>query len=322
MPASHLRPSKFYKVGQNQQLGPHPIHLGQSVQSIHNSLFEENMTVFKGILLSGALIGLAFAQTSATGGANTTSATQATTPATSASTQTNSTTSAAAQSGAVVPVELSKSIDSKKAKVGDEVTGKVLSDVRSGGSVAIPRGSRLLGKITEANARGKGDATSSLGIAFDRAVLKDGSTLNLVSTIQAVIAPPQLTPPSMGEEGGASAPAPNAGGGGMAGPIASTTGAVANTAGSAVGAVGQTAGSAVGDAGADVGLAAGANSPAITSRTVGVVGIKGLELNASADSNSSGSLFTSSGKSVKLDGGTRLLVNVSAASPGQAETKK
>jgi hypothetical protein len=52
------------------------------------------------------------------------------------------------------------------------------------------------------------------------------------------------------------------------------------------------------------------------------VGIKGLELNASADSNSSGSLFTSSGKSVKLDGGTRLLVNVSAASPGQAETKK
>jgi len=282
------------------------------------------MTAFKGILLSGALMGIALAQTSATGSANTNSAAQTTT-ATGTSAQANSTTAAAAQGGAVVPVELSKSIDSKKAKVGDEVAAKVLSDVRSGGSVAIPRGSKLFGKVTEANARGKGDATSSLGIAFDRAVLKDGRALNLVSTIQAVIARPQSAPPSMGDEGGASGPAPSYGGGGMAGPVGSTAGAVTNTAGSAVGAVGQTAGSAIGAAsnsGADVGVNAGANAPAITSRTVGVVGIKGLELNASASSGTSGSLFSSSEKSVKLDSGTRLLVNVSAASPGTAETKK
>jgi hypothetical protein len=42
-------------------------------------------------------------------------------------------------------------------------------------------------------------------------------------------------------------------------------------------------------------------------------------LNASANSQASGSVLTSGSKSVKLDSGSRLLVNVSSASPGSAE---
>jgi hypothetical protein len=269
------------------------------------------------LLLVATTVAVGFAQTSATGSANTNTATQTTTPAGNATTQANSATAAAAQGGTVIPVELPKSIDSKKAKVGDEVTAKVITDVRSGGAVAIPRGSKLIGKITQANARAKGDATSSLGIVFDRAVLKNGSALNLVSTIQAVIAAPQASPPTLGDDSG-SGPAGGGSnsGGDLMGRATSTTGAVANTAGSAVGAVGNTAGSAVGGAGADVAgnTSLGANAPIVTSRTTGVVGIKGLELNAAASSET-GSTFSSSSKSVKLDTGTRLLVNVSAASP-------
>jgi hypothetical protein len=267
------------------------------------------------LLFVAMTFAVGFAQTAATGSANTNTATQTTTPAGNATAQANSATAAAAQGGTIIPVELPKSIDSKKAKVGDEVTAKVISDVRSGGAVAIPRGSRLIGKITQANARAKGDATSSLGIVFDRAVLKNGSALSLVTTIQAVIAPPQAAPPTLGDDSASAGGGSNSGGE-MMGRATSTTGAVANTAGSAVGAVGNTAGSAVGGAGADVAgnTSLGANAPIVTSRTTGVVGIKGLELNAAASSET-GSTFSTSSKSVKLDTGTRLLVNVSAASP-------
>jgi hypothetical protein len=277
------------------------------------------MKLFSGFILGCTFLATAFAQTSASGSAGANTATQATAPATAGTAQANSSTTAAAHAGAVVPVELSKSIDSKKAKVGDEVTARVISDVRSGGAVAIPRGSKLLGKVTEANARSKGDATSSLGIVFDRAVFKNGTTLNLVSTIQAVIAPPEtqsmpLPEPSSGGAG------PEGSSGGMAGGSGSTASAIGNTAGSAVGAVGRTVDSttqtAAGDLNANARL--GANAPVLTGQTTGVVGIKGLELNASTSSAASGSVFTTSSKSVKLENGTRMLVNVSAASKAEA----
>ena len=149
------------------------------------------MKALNGFILSVTFMSFAFAQTSANAGTNASTATQTTTSAASTATQANANASAAAQGGLVVPVELAKSIDSKKAKVGDEVTAKVLSDVRSSSGVAIQKGSKLIGKVTEASARSNGDATSALGIAFDRAVLKNSSTLSLVSTIQAVIAPPR-----------------------------------------------------------------------------------------------------------------------------------
>jgi type IV secretory pathway VirB10-like protein len=38
-------------------------------------------------------------------------------------------------------------------------------------SVVIPKGSRLVGHVTEVKARSKDQATSVVGIAFDRAVL-------------------------------------------------------------------------------------------------------------------------------------------------------
>jgi len=267
-------------------------------------------------ILSVTFMSFAFAQTSATAGANASTATQTTTSSATTATQANANTSATAQGGLVVPVELAKSIDSKKAKVGDEVTAKVLSDVRSTRGVVIQKGSKLMGKVTEASARSKGDATSALGVAFDRAVLKNGSTLSLVSTIQAVIAPPSPAPLAS-TDGTSAGGATSSSGSGPIGAAGSATGAVANTAGSAVGAIGNTAGSAVGNAADDVTSTAnvGANAPVITAQTTGVVGIKGLELNAASQTSASGSVLSGEGKNVKLDSGTRLLVNVSAASP-------
>src|SRR5207245_4939351 len=74
--------------------------------------------------------------------------------------------------GTIIQAELSKSIDAKKAKQGDQVSAKTIEDVRSNGKVVIPKGSKLIGHIMEAKASTKEDSNSNLAIAWDKAVLK------------------------------------------------------------------------------------------------------------------------------------------------------
>src|SRR5260370_20528704 len=106
----------------------------------------------------------------------------------SASASTNSVASALG-SGTNIQAELTKSLDAKKAKAGDEVTAKVTQDVRSNGQVVIHKGSKLVGHVTEVKARSKEDSESRLGLAFDRAVLKNGEQVVLGAAVQA-LAPP------------------------------------------------------------------------------------------------------------------------------------
>ena len=47
-------------------------------------------------------------------------------------------------SGTTIPATLTKPIDARKAKPGDEVAAKTTEDVRSASGVVIPRGSRLV----------------------------------------------------------------------------------------------------------------------------------------------------------------------------------
>jgi hypothetical protein len=232
-------------------------------------------------------------------------------------------TAAPAQGGMVVPVVLTKSIDSKKAKVGDEVAAKVTADIRSGGQVVLPHDSKMMGKITQATARSKGDGTSQLGMIFDRAVLKNGSTINLTATIQAIAPPPQQ---QSSDDSGSSDMSSSSGGGPMGGGMSGGTpsrGAegVSTAGGPGGGAVGSAAGGVTGTANT-VGTATGSipnvagSGAMLTARSVGVIGIKGLELNTSASADGSSTL-TSSGKNVKLDSGSYLLIRITAASPAQ-----
>src|SRR5260221_1095182 len=90
------------------------------------------------------------------------------------------------QSGSTVQAELTKPVDVRKNKPGDEVIAKTTEDVKSDGKVVLPKGSRIVGKVTQAQARGKGQDESQLGIAFDHAILKDGSQMPVSFAIQAV----------------------------------------------------------------------------------------------------------------------------------------
>lgn len=238
--------------------------------------------------------------------------------------------SGAAQSslaaGTAVNAELDKSLDSKKAKAGDPVTARTTEAVKEDGRVVLPKGTKLTGRVTRASARGKGDADSTLGVQFDRAELKGAQEMAVQLTLQALAAPAGVSAiggddlQGMGGAGGSAA----AGGGGRtgvgapvggavsgaAGTVARTTGSVAGAADSSANATTNAAAGVAGGTGATTqGAVGGLNSSGqLTSNSRGVFGLNGLSLSADASNSTQGSVVASSGKSVRLDSGTRLLL--------------
>src|SRR2546427_13310137 len=148
-------------------------------------------------------------------------------------------TSASAQNGQVnsslaagtaFNAALSSPVDSKKCKPGDAVNAHTTEAVKSEGKTVIPKGAKLVGHVTQASARAKGESESSLGIVFDRAILKNGQEIPLSAGIQA-IASAQSSASAAGSDVdtmggmGASAAGPGAAGGrGAVGGVTSAAG--------------------------------------------------------------------------------------------------
>jgi hypothetical protein len=229
---------------------------------------------------------------------------QAAQPPTSASTgayQGQAASTARVAPGSVIPVQLTKTIDAKKAKIGDPIEAKVTMDLKTtSGDVVLPKDTKVMGHITEAQARSKIQKESQVGIAFDRAELKGGE-VSLPMSIQAVIAPPS----NNANNGGGSdpaAPAPPTGGGAAASPIGGRSGSAGQT---------QSSGSspnALPTEGTTASQEGGARPP-ISGNTQGVVGIPNLKL-APAQSAGQGSVLSSEKNNVKVESGTMLLLKV------------
>jgi hypothetical protein len=82
--------------------------------------------------------------------------------------------------------ELEGKLDSKSAKVGDRVTLKTTEKVQVSDGTVIPKGSRLVGHVTEVQAHSSDRAIAQLGVAFDHAELKNGESVPVHSLIRAV----------------------------------------------------------------------------------------------------------------------------------------
>ena len=220
--------------------------------------------------------------------------------------------------GTAVEASLSKSVDAKKAKPGDPVEARVEKDVKSAGHVVVPKGAKILGHVTQAQAREKGNAESELGITFDRAVLKNGGTVAFQGVIRAMAAAPQAgsyaqddTMASVGNPGYAGS-SPAMGGerpavGSAVGGLGSAAGNVAGNAGSVVSGTAGAAANAAGSAGAGIG-ATGAG--AVGATTPGIRGIPGLQIDAAASSATNGTVIVSKSRNVHLDSGTQLVIQV------------
>ena len=225
--------------------------------------------------------------------------------------------------GTTIPATLSKPIDARKAKSGDQVTAKTTQDIRSNAGVVIPRGSRLIGHVTDAKAKAKGDSESALGIAFDQAVLKNGEQIPLNASIRALAASDNASA-SMGDENfgrannsslgsDVSASAPRGGGGllgGSGNAVGGATSAVGSAAGGAANGVDNTAANVGANAGGAINGATRGATGQLSSQSQGVIGMRGLSLSSAASNSTSGSVITSTGKDVRLDSGTQMLLQV------------
>ena len=276
-------------------------------------------------LLTGVLLtGMSLAQSSADAQAGASASQSTSVSADKSGAQANSDTSATASHDASVSgkkvlaensgqvasdstfqAELVKPIDARKSKPGDEVVAKTTQDVKSDGKVIIPKGSKLIGKVTEAKAAGNGQSDSQLGIAFDHALLKNGRQIPMAVSIQAISSSQAADAASAADDslmtgadvGGMTTASRPAGRGALGG-VTSTAGGLANTTGAAAGGALNTtrAANASGAAG-------------LTSESPGVIGMSGMSLSSAGSSATNGSgVISSRSGNVRLDSGTQMLL--------------
>jgi hypothetical protein len=256
--------------------------------------------------------------------------------AASAASAQNGQTNASLGSGAAINAELTAPVDSKKAKPGDPVAARTTEPTKSNGKTVIPKGCKLVGHVTQAAARAKGDSESALGIVFDKAILKNGQEVPLNVAIQALASAQSAATANVGNDlsaaGGAGASGYGSGrtaGGGALGGVTSTAGAAtgtvtntaANVGNTAGGALNSTANAATNTVAGSKGAVGGLNAAGqLTSNSQGVFGMQGVNLSSATTGAAQGSLITSAGKNLHLASGTQMLLVTQAA--GSAETPK
>ena len=202
--------------------------------------------------------------------------------------------------GTLLRLELDKSVDAKKAKVGDPVVTKMMDELLAGDQVIAPRGSKVLGHVAEVTAH-QGDTPATLGIAFDK-ILVNNQEVPLKGAIQAIGNPETNNfgqNPSMGGMGP----------GGM------------NPGGN----IPSSAGSMGGRTSPGMGIPSGApqnpgmpgnpsSNPSsepqtingqLTTSSQGVIGMSGISLAAGSAGDS---VLTSPKHNVKLDSGTQIIL--------------
>jgi hypothetical protein len=238
--------------------------------------------------------------------------------------------------GTAFNAALTSPIDSKKCKPGDPVNAHSTEAVKSEGKTVIPKGAKLVGHVTQASARAKGESESSLGIVFDKAILKNGQEIPLNAGIQAIasaqsgVSAAGSEMDTMGSMGASAAGSGAAGGRGALGGVTSTAGGAMGTVTNTAANVGGVAGGTVNSAASAGGTIAGASKGAVgglntagqlTSNSQGVFGLNGLNLSTAASNATQGSVITSAGKNVHLESGTRMLL-VSQAQAGEQGASK
>lgn len=192
--------------------------------------------------------------------------------------------------GTAIKAEFNSSIDSKKAKAGDAVTAHTMEAVKSADDrIILPRGTKIIGHITQASARSNGDGESVIGISFDKAVLKGGEEIPLAVTIQALAEPVHSTMGSM-----------------SSGPTEVGTTRTSPMSGSRDARPGNTAEPPHGYPGGNNG--GGPESDQLTGTSKGVYGLNGLSLGLAETNGGLVAVITSNGKNVHLDSGARLLL--------------
>lgn len=261
--------------------------------------------------------------------------TQQSASASAAGASANESSSASANASATAPQmhpvsgELVGKLDSKTAKVGDEVVVKTTATAHTAGGMVIPKGSRLVGHVTDVHSHAKGGEDGVLAVQFDRAELKGGQTLGIQSVIESISPSASAmamasteSDDSLGLSGGGGH---SAGGGRIGGGALSTGSSLAGGASGALGTTAAATGSGLTSAGNGTLGAAGnlsgtsSNAGSLQAAASGATAlgahataVPGVMLAGDATGSTSGTL-SASRKNVHLDSGTQIILGVAAA---------
>jgi len=202
---------------------------------------------------------------------------------------------------ASVTAELTKGIDSKKARVGDEINARTTSEAKLPDGTEIPKGTKLVGNVVDVKAKSKGQNDSHLVLALNRAVLKDGHEMPIRTAVTSMTAPAASAsfdmPAGGGSVGGAapSGGSPDAGGGSSGGTAAASSP--------------STAGSMNGSSAPQP--AQGEMLKSAQDRVV--VGNKPKVMLSAPTTPESASVLDAQGENISLDSGTKFTVNIASA---------
>lgn len=199
-----------------------------------------------------------------------------------------------------VSAELTKRIDTKKAKVGDEVDLKTTSAAKFADGMELPKGTKLVGKVTDVHPKSKEDKTSHVAFDLERAVTKDGHDVPVHAAVTSMMVSAQPVDNS-------ATLSPGSAGGGVAG-----------GGGAAGGSSGTGAGSSAPSA-PSVPVVSSQDQPAQSAQVakgpqdrVPVANLPGVVLTSSDGVSSAGSLDAEN-KNISLESGTKMTLNLIAS---------
>jgi hypothetical protein len=201
-------------------------------------------------------------------------------------------------SGTTLDAQLQKAVDVNNAKVGDEVVLKITKSIKQNGEVVVPKGTELIGRVTEVQRRTKENSFSKLGIVFDRIQGRDlaGPFSASIVSITNVAARTAAGDSLMTDTSATSQTAGSARGssGGLLGGVGSTVGGLVDTTSQTVGTVTNTA-------------------VRTTNGAAGTVAqsLSGIQISSSASgSASSSSTLSSPSKNVRVEKGATFNLRV------------
>ena len=213
-------------------------------------------------------------------------------------------------SNTALAAQLENSLDARHAKVGDTVVLKTTQALHQNGEVIVPKGAKLIGRVTEVQQRTKSNGESRIGVAFDR--LQKGAldmpiTASIVSITQGR-SQTRATNSSVESETMASSSTRtttrSSGGGGLLSGVGNTVGGAVNTTTSTVGNVAGTTTNAIG------------STVGATTNTAGNLtgSLKGLQITQSTSASAEGgSTLSLNSGNLRLESGATFNLLVSSS---------
>ena len=212
--------------------------------------------------------------------------------------------------------ELVDKLDSKTAKTGDAVVIKTDSKVKTADGTEIPKGSKLMGHVTGVKPSGQGNENSQVALQFDHAELKGGQSLPIHAEIVGLAASDSEMASSAPSTMAATPSAPPSGGAVAPGGSMNGTSSATATANPSMAQPQMNGGAATASPSGPTPGTVVARTGNIAIRTTSIPGVL-LANNAPGQQDprmaQSSGILLGPKQDIHLDGGTRVIVGVSAA---------